>query len=559
MAIEVELPDGSVVEFPEGTDNATMERALAQYASPKPSFSGVQGTPTSEVGPLSGAGGASVDYQPGMGRVRGAVGEQDAEAEAANRAQMFQGLPAPARVAIGAGSSVARLGRGVAQIAGLPVDESRSRQIDEAMRGDNAATAGRIGMDVGMAAVPLSRIGGLTKAGQYASSAVAGSALGGLQPVTDDESRTQNVALGGAFGALGQGASNLLVASGKRAAQAITPELRALHQRAKDFGINLTPAQLSDSELMKRVVGMFEKMPFSGAASRAKAQNDAGNSALGQVLGLRNGEGINAQTFDRALTEIGGKFDDAFAGGMTYGRDFLRDIAVLKKEAAEQLDDTAVRTINGLVERVRKQGAGGQMSGRTLQSLDRKARTAATGGGDRQSVAQEFRTALHDAFGKNAPAGKRELWNEARTQYAKAMQILPLVAKNPEGGVPLSQLQNIITATGAGKRARARGRDGDMGTLASIGQLIKGQTSSGTAENALASQVLNPLAWPVIAASALIGRTGNGLLNNSTLARLMMREGRGQTRQALAPLARAGAVGAAPATQQRPDESRKRK
>jgi hypothetical protein len=37
MAIEVELPDGSVVEFPDGTDRATMERALAQYkATPAP-------------------------------------------------------------------------------------------------------------------------------------------------------------------------------------------------------------------------------------------------------------------------------------------------------------------------------------------------------------------------------------------------------------------------------------------------------------------------------------------------------------------------------------------
>lgn len=28
MAIEVELPDGSIAEFPDGTDNATIERAL---------------------------------------------------------------------------------------------------------------------------------------------------------------------------------------------------------------------------------------------------------------------------------------------------------------------------------------------------------------------------------------------------------------------------------------------------------------------------------------------------------------------------------------------------
>lgn len=47
MGIEVELPDGSIVEFPDGTDNATMERALSQYhapsAAPAADFSDVQG------------------------------------------------------------------------------------------------------------------------------------------------------------------------------------------------------------------------------------------------------------------------------------------------------------------------------------------------------------------------------------------------------------------------------------------------------------------------------------------------------------------------------------
>lgn len=42
MPIEIEAPDGSVVEFPDGTDDATIERAMRQaYGGPKNDFAGV--------------------------------------------------------------------------------------------------------------------------------------------------------------------------------------------------------------------------------------------------------------------------------------------------------------------------------------------------------------------------------------------------------------------------------------------------------------------------------------------------------------------------------------
>lgn len=44
MPIEVELPDGTIAEFPDGTSNATMEMALAKYRAPKADFSDVRST-----------------------------------------------------------------------------------------------------------------------------------------------------------------------------------------------------------------------------------------------------------------------------------------------------------------------------------------------------------------------------------------------------------------------------------------------------------------------------------------------------------------------------------
>jgi hypothetical protein len=48
MPIEVELPDGTIAEFPDGTSNATMEMALAKFRAPaKADFSGVQSSVSS--------------------------------------------------------------------------------------------------------------------------------------------------------------------------------------------------------------------------------------------------------------------------------------------------------------------------------------------------------------------------------------------------------------------------------------------------------------------------------------------------------------------------------
>ncbi len=198
--------------------------------------------------------------------------------------------------------------------------------------------------------------------------------------------------------------------------------------------------------------------------------------------------------------------------------------------------------MDGWVKRIKTQSKGGEMSGRTLQSLDRSARTAATGGGDRQQVAEAFREALHNNFGKTAKDGVKQVWDEARQQWATLKTLEPVVARNTEGGVPLQQLEGAINATQRGRTLRSRGRDGEMGTLATVGQRLQPPRSSMTPEGAIASQWYNPLAWPVITAASLGGLVARGTVNNSRLAQLFMREGRGQTRQLVAPYAAAAPV-----------------
>lgn len=334
-------------------------------------------------------------------------------------------------------------------------------------------------------------------------------------------------------GGFGQAGADALIKSGRAAAAKVAPELRALYERAKAAGIHLTPAQLSDSEFVKRVTTQLGKLPFGGGRQIAERQQAAGNRELAKLIG-QDADAVTPRVMADAADEIGRKFDGVFANGMRYDRQFLQEVSALWQEAAG-LDAPAQNALEVLIGRLEKQAADGSLTGRTLQSLDQQARKWASGGGDRQHIVQAFRETLHEAFGRQAPPMVKATWDTARRQWAALKTLEPVVARNTEGGVPLAQVQGAVNATKAGRTARARGRDGDMGVLASIGQRTKAPTSSGSNENFWATQALNPLAWPLLGAASVGGLLTRATINNPRLAPMLMNESRGGLRQLVAP------------------------
>ncbi len=398
---------------------------------------------------------------------------------------------------------------------------------------------------------------GLLRRGAAASAVggTAGGIQGAIDPATGDgdyaQQKLQQAQTGAAIGSVAGPVGDALIASGLRAASAVNPQMQALYRKAQSMGIQLTPAQMTDSGFVRRLSMMLDNLPFSGAPARREAQQVAGNRELARIIG-ENADAVDPVVMDQAAGRIGQQFDQVFAGGMKYDPAFLRRIAALKRDANQQMDETAVRTMNNWVERLRSQSNNGQISGRTLQSLDQSARKAATGGGDRQIIAQEFRDALHSAFDRQAPADVKAAWDTARRQWAILKTLEPVVARNSMGGVPLQQLEGAINATQKGRTARARGRDGDLGTLATIGQRIKSPTSSGTAENiqsaGLGAGAIANL--PMTLAALGLGGLGSRTLNSRIASEFMMRSSPGATRQAVGGVIGRPFVAPAAASQQ---------
>ncbi len=442
-----------------------------------------------------------------------------------------------ANTALGAGQLLGAAGESDVQNFRAKRDAARAGYEGESQRGGAFFGGGEYVGDAAQAALPLGAAGQGIKAANYARAGISGGLFGASRPVMGGESRIANTAIGAGSNAGGVALGHAVGALGKVASKGA----RDVFNAAQDRGIPLTFAQMSDSPFVKRLAHMSDRLPLSGVTSRTNKQVVAVNKSLAKEVGAKVNEdgvidaGVMAERYER----FGPQFDAVFKNGTAIDRDFMVGVGSVAQRANEYMDDTAKGAVKTIVKRLKEQGAAGQISGTTLQSMDRQLRMMATGGGDRQQVAQELRELLHDNFGRNVGAAGRKAWDGVRKQYANYKTIEPLVAANTDGPIPPAQLNRVLSNTKAGKAAMARGGRGAMGELAAIGKRMRGPTTSGTAENAQTAAVGYGLAANPVSTLGLLlsGNTVGRALNSNALARLMMSEGRGKV-ASLAPYAR---------------------
>lgn len=388
-----------------------------------------------------------------------------------------------------------------------------------------------------------SRIGQAKNVGLAGRVALQAGAAGatdiGLQAATKggdvDMGRAALVAAGGAGGEL---AGAALTATGRAAAAKVPKDVKALYDAAKARGINLTPAQLSDSKFVSFLRSQLAALPGSGAAGQEAKQRIAFNTATSRTVG--ESAPMSNQVFDEALDRLGGEFDRFASRSLPLTNGFVRNLEKIAGDAKLSGLDGAPGITQNMVDFVKRQ-PGGRIDGKVVQAIDTKLRKLATRNDDAGEYARTMREALHDHIEKNMPQADFDAWRTTRKEYRNAMKIMGLVAK--DGEVSPGKLMGAVTNDKAGKRAMARGRGGELGELARIGQRMKPPPSSGSGERVQAAAVgagfwANPLATLT---GLTAGRVGRGALDSNMLAAAMMNRGAG--RQALAPYVPAVGVG----------------
>ncbi|TWI04798.1 hypothetical protein IP90_00936 [Luteimonas cucumeris] len=539
--------------------------AAARSQQPKADFSGVtstaetfpDGQPSAVPDTLRQIGGMAAKLNPGNlpASLYGALTEKAAEPDAPGAmvgGESSETMPAWKNAAYGLVSPVASGIVGVGQMTGAMDDQQAQESLAriDAVRSRTPGKVAGIAGDIGMLALPVSKIGQLSNIGKYAGNAAIGAGYGGLQGVREGESRGQNAAIGGALGAGGQALSHGLSTLGMRAAGAIDPLKKKLAGVAAKYDIPLHASQLSDSLPAKVMASAGKYLPFSGAGAAAKKQQEAFNAALGQTIGVNGATKLTDDVLRSAKRDIGKTYDDIFdRNDVALDKALIEKLAQIKADLPLAMDrekaDVVVRNIDYIMENSKA----GKLPGRVYQSL----RERLKGDGDKVGEhLKKVRSALDDAAGRSVGPQDAAALKQANSQWANARTIQDALkqAGGAAENVAPANLWNLVK----------KGSTKELRELARVGQVLLKDPipDSGTAQRSLLYTMLAggaaTGALPLMLKSAAAGATLGRVANSPRLADLMLRSGRGQGAQALAPYARpAAALGPVVSDQHRND------
>lgn len=498
--IEVELPDGSIAEFPDGTDPTVIKGAL-QKKFPPPASPANMGTNSTNA--------------------------QQPEATFAGGSAGAAGLGAADMASFGFGDELgAGLGAASEYLASkITGDKPRSydelltsmRTQDQAAKESNPGSylagqaAGALGTGAGLARGGLSltanAIGrGTTLPRVAAMSSVEGGLFGSAQGFGSGEggvaNRLSNAGTSGVqsavVGAAAPIAMSGLSATLRRAVSPmrIAPERQAMVDTLRNEGIELTAGQTTGN---KTLAYMESELGGGRGADFMERQGEQFTAAALRRAGI-DANRATPEVMDQGFTQLGQQFDDLAArNAIVPDRQMVNDIRGTIRDYRSLVPESSRAPIVENITRdilTAAQQPGG-LSGAAYQAARSRLDTMARAAGSDPHLSNALRSlrnniddTMERSITANNPADAGA-WATVRNQY-RNMLVLEKAAtgagENAAAGlISPSQLRNAVV--GMGRRAYARGQ-GDLSQLARAGErLMKALPNSGTAPRTAARNV----------------------------------------------------------------------
>jgi len=520
MPIQVQGPDGQMLEFPDGTPRETMKAAMAKrYGAPKSAAQPQQ--PEQAADPSEG--GSTLQFATPWKTYDTGI-------------PLSQGVT---RGLAGVGKSIVDTGEGLGQLAGLVSqgDVDRRRELDAPLMATGAGTAGNVLGQIGQMAIP---VGGGAKAASYVGKAApylgaAARAAGftATQPMATGQNRGVEAAKSGAFGVGGQALATGVGAVARGAASHLDEAGAALANKADEFGLRLGVPEISENPFIRTVASQMERLPFSGATKRAAANQGAFNRQVAQTFGAKTDK-ITPDVFAAARNKLSNGFETLTArNNLSLSPDHVTQLKSVIDEAQRLGGDSTAKQVRGWAnELLGKVDAAGNIPGKAYQSFDSRLSKVLKTGGEPAFYLGRLRDVVQSAMDDSISASDRAAWSALRKQWAAMKTVEPLVAKATSGDISPAALMGRVTSDSAGKARMATGRAGALGDLARIGQrFMKAAPNSGTADRLLVNAAvggglygaqdqgwISPSTAMLVGGGLLANRAGLSALNSRALS-----------------------------------------
>jgi hypothetical protein len=470
--IEIELFDGTVLEFPEGTSQDVIDKVAMQETQSR--RQAVLDERVSSAGETA----ADVGKSLASGISRGVTGMLDIPSDIFNLAT---GAAASGLERLGANEEFTQALRGIGErgISGA----GTARQLAAELTGGATeyqpqTTAGEYAGTVGefLPGAALGGSGGMGRALlQYGVvPGLASEAAGQLTEGTSYEMPAR-LAASIAAPAAAQGVSNIVRGIVSPFGGA-SPERLALAKTLDDFGVPVTAGQRLGSEKLR----MREAASSLGATMRDDQLRKFTKAAL-KTVG-EEADIASPEVLDSAFRRIGGVMDDAAKGvQVEINTDLLtrmsKALETYRQRAAKADVVPALKNINKQLVQEFRQGR--PIPASTLQGWrsDLSAMTRSPSPATREAAIEAL-DALEDTISKSlVDAGKPEMVDalkSARSQYRNLLAIEVAASRSGEGaaaGVLSPQaLRNAVVAQG--RRDYVRGRRGDIADLTRAAEAV---------------------------------------------------------------------------------------
>lgn len=448
--IEAELPDGTVLEFPDGTSPDVMRQAVQRMKAPAKQPSFMQMLKDEVVG--------SLPVQTAMGALRGAgsigataIRPFESGAENAQRRESMTG----ALQSLGAdpssvGFNVGKIGAEIAGTAGIPgVIGKGAQAVGAAPAIVNALRTG--GMSTGLA--PATMAG---KAGNLALRAGAAGATGGAAAgLVNPEDMGTGAAISAGIPLVGAAAG----AAGGAIGRALRPsaETQAMAQKAQQYGIPLGLGDVAENRTIQATRSILRDAPFSGgmAQSAREGQQEAFNRAVGAQFGAPEKK-LTLDVLDQAKKRMGSEFDRIWNNNALQVdpqmMSKLTDLDALAQKLPRNEGASLQAEIQDLMAKMVPDANGNAVvPGDVANKFQQYLRRRAEGSAGLRNELGDLRQAVIGAFNRSVSPADAAALTANRTQYKAFKTVEPIlrsaelgVAGRTAGDVPAALLPGAV-------------------------------------------------------------------------------------------------------------------